>query len=333
MKQISCQACKSTPVETIVESDNPQQPFQLCRACAYRLETMSLRPLEWYNLASIHSPFQFLLHDDFYDEDGTACQPDEDVVDAELFPAPTLEEISDDVERLLDYARTRWFIEEPIVEALSRHSKDAVLHSLQIRVTANPSLDSKGFAYEICAKVLGRTAEEWIRKEWEWFAPALLFSLAEASASCLPGEEGYNLVVNALAEVPRKELARAAAALSWFRSESTLDWIEQNISDPLLDDWGRLAAVSNLKWERMSKWLASGRPLSLIALDALVSCWHYDTPALRQFAPKLLEPVSIEEMTATLEKYSNGDSVPRVRNAVESVTNNWDRICKSRPHS
>ncbi len=328
MERISCQACRSAPIETIVESDEAQQPFQVCRACARRLETLSLRPLEWYNLASIHSPYQFLLHDDFYDEDGTACQPEEKVVNAELFPAPTLEEVSDDIERLLDYARTRWFIEEAVIEFLSRQSKDSILRSLQMRVVSNPNLDVKGFAYEICAKVLGKTAEEWIRKEWESFTPALLFPLAEASSACLPLEEGYNFVVNALADLSPKERVREAVALSWFRSEATLDWIEQNVSDPLLDDWGRLAAVSNLKWERIAKWLASGRPLSLVALDALIACWNYNTPILKRLAPKLLEPASGVEMTFVLERYLESDSAPRVRKAVASIIGNWKRICE-----
>jgi hypothetical protein len=289
------------------------------------LKTLSLRPLEWYNLASCHGPYQFLLHDDFYD-DGTGCQPEEDIVDAESFPAPTLEEVTDDLERLLDYARTRWFIDEAIVEALGRHSKDSVLRSLQMREAFTHGLE---VAYEICARALGRTAEEWIRKEWESFTPALLHSLAEASAACLPREEGFRLAVNAIADVPQKELVRASLALSWFRSEATLDWIERNISDPLVEDWGRLAAVSNLKWERVAKWLASGRPLSLVALDALIACWHYNTPILKRFVPELLEPAPVDEMNAVLDEYLDRDSAPRVRKAVVAILGNWEHILKS----
>lgn len=332
MEQNPCQACRSAPVETAVESDEPQQPFRVCRACARRLQTFSLRPLEWYNLASLHGPRQFLLHHDFYDEDGTACQPEEEIVDAELFPAPTLEEVSVDVEHLLDYAGTKWFIEGPLVEALSRHRKESVLRSLQTRVASQPGLELKGLAYEICAKVLGTTAEEWIRREWESSPPALLFSLAEASAACLPRAEGYSLVVSALAGVPTKELVYAAAALSWFRSAAALDWLEQNISDPLLDDWGRLAAVSDLNWERVAKWLAAGRPLSLVALDALIACRHYNTPLLKRFAPRLLEPAPVDEMDAALNAYLGSDPAPRVRKAVAAIVGHWEQICQVQPN-
>ena len=291
----------------------------------------SLRPLEWYNLAAVHGPFQFLLHDDFYEEDGTACQPEEDVADAWLFLAPTLEEVSGDLDRLLEYARTRWFLDKPVVEALSRHSKGSVLRSLQNRVAANPCSDVKVLAYGICAQVLYESAEEWIRAEWESFTPTHLLALAEASANCLPNEEGYALVVNAIADVPSKEIVYRAAALSWFRSEATLDWIERNISDPLAEDWGRLAAVSNLKWERVAKWLASGRPLSLVALDALKACGHYNTLILKRFKPKLLEPAPVHEMNAVLDGYLDRDSAPRVRSAVIAIRGNWERILKSQP--
>src|SRR6185295_2208136 len=98
MTQSSCEACKAAQVQSIVESDDPTSPFAVCSACAHRLRTFSLRPLEWYNLVCSHSPYEFLLHDDFFDDDGTACQPEEDVVDAELFPAPTLEAVVGNVE-------------------------------------------------------------------------------------------------------------------------------------------------------------------------------------------------------------------------------------------
>ena len=327
-KQIPCQACRSAPVETTIESGESRNAFQVCGACAHRLRTFSLRPLEWYELAVIQGPSQFLLHEDFYDQDGTACQPEEDVVDADLFPAPTLEEVSGDVERLLDYARTRWSVERVVVEALGRHSKESVLRSLEMRVALNPNLEVKALAYEVCAEVLGVAAEEWIRAEWASFTPGVLDPLANASAACLPNDEGHGRVVNALAKIPSKELFREAGALSWFRSEANLDWIERNISDPLLDDWGRLASLSNLKWERIVKWLASGRPLSLVALDALIACWHYNSTVLERFAPKLIEAAPVNEMNAVLNQYLESDSAPRVRKTIALIVSNWEQICQ-----
>ena len=155
MRQIHCQACRSAPIEENVESDEPHKPFQVRRACAHRLKTRSLRPLEWFNPASVHGPCHYYLHDDFYDQDGMAYQSEEGVVDADLFPAPTLAEVAHDIEQLLDYATTRWFIEDTVVKALNRHSKDSVLSSPRRRVASNPVFQTRAVAFEVCARTLG----------------------------------------------------------------------------------------------------------------------------------------------------------------------------------
>ncbi len=62
----TCEACRRNNVEVVVEDDDPIQPYRVCTACARRLRSLALRPLEWFNLASIHGPTKFLLHDDFY---------------------------------------------------------------------------------------------------------------------------------------------------------------------------------------------------------------------------------------------------------------------------
>src|SRR6266508_5431218 len=72
-----CEACRMRAVDDVIESDEPNQPYQLCSACAHRLQTLSLRPREWFHLAALHGSRKFLLHDDFYSEDGTALVPKE----------------------------------------------------------------------------------------------------------------------------------------------------------------------------------------------------------------------------------------------------------------
>ncbi|MCZ2740216.1 MULTISPECIES: hypothetical protein [Bacillus] len=72
-----CEACQKNEMNVVEASDEPKQPYQLCHQCHERLLTYSLRPIEWYHLAVLHSPKQFLLHDDFYGEDGQAYQLEE----------------------------------------------------------------------------------------------------------------------------------------------------------------------------------------------------------------------------------------------------------------
>jgi hypothetical protein len=71
-----------------------------------------------------------------------------------------------------------------------------------------------------------------------------------------------------------------------------------------MEDWGRLAASSHLSWARVSNWLEQGRLLSLVALDALNACWHYNTPLLKMLQPKLQLPESKEIMTRKLAEYA-----------------------------
>jgi len=101
--------------------------------------THSLRPGEWYNLSSVHGCFNELLSDACYDgKDGTALDPAEEVVDADLFPCPTLHEVSSSPERLLTYILTinhlrvqgavyTWNIPDELVSAMQRRPPDILL--------------------------------------------------------------------------------------------------------------------------------------------------------------------------------------------------------------
>lgn len=321
-----CEACKQKPVEVIESADDPNQPYRLCNECHKRLESFSLRPIEWYNLASNHGPSKFLLHDDFYDDDGTATQADELIEITPNSAAPTLEQVSTNLEKLLDFVTTQYYLSNAIVDALKNFSKAEVLEALNFRVSTIPNHQIEALAYKICASVVGPDAEEWIRGRWN-NKPIVLFSLAKATALCMPLEEGYNLVLNRLKELPEKDLPNASTALSWFRKESSLDWIEQKVTSPISGSWGRLAAVSNLTWARAVKWLDMGRPYSFLALDALNACWKYDTSILKELSPHLLQTDLVENMTLKLLSHKNSDPVPKIQQNIDSIINNWGKIC------
>src|SRR5262245_55224784 len=99
----TCQACERAEGEIVEPRDDAQDPYLLCAPCHRRLHARALRPLEWYNLAKRHGWHPYLLHDDFYDEEGTAHQPDGDVDNAHDYPAPALADVRHDAELLLDY--------------------------------------------------------------------------------------------------------------------------------------------------------------------------------------------------------------------------------------
>ncbi len=318
-----CEACRQNRIKIVENIDDPNQPYRLCKECDKRLKNYSLRPIEWYNLASIHGPSK--LHDDFYDDDGNAMQPEEMVLITPEFIAPNLSEVSLDLKKLLDFATTRYYLDKEIIEALKKFDKLKVLDVLRLRVSTFPNYHIENLAYQICARVVGTEAEVWIRQRWG-SEPLLLFSLAEATAACLPLDEGYNRVLDQLKKLPDKELPEASTALSWFRNESTLDWIDSKVTSPISSFWGRLAAISQLTWDRVVKWLDMGRPHSFLALDTLNAFWRYDTLLLKEFTPKLLQPDSVEKMTSKLLSHRQCDPVPRVRQNVDSIIKNWVNI-------
>ena len=314
------------PVWRQIESNDVEQLYLLCEQCRQRLLTYSLRPLEWFRLAAIHGPSQYYLHDDFYFDNGVAQAPREPVLSPELFPAPTLEQAREDAEILIDYAMTQHHLtlEENVFNALRGYDRQTILSLLQQRVAQPHSLEIESQAYIICAHVLGRAAEDWIRSRWDTYQMGVFFALAEASALCLPFEEGFDRVIQALEMMPQRERRTYCSSLASFHTERTLDWLEGHVSSPITDMWGRLAALSHFSWTRATKWLDAGRPLSLVALDALYACENHDTPLLRTFAPKLLEPDTKEVMTAKLEQYVALDSAPRVKQKVAAILRQWD---------
>ena len=323
-----CASCHDLPIENIIPSDEPESPYRLCQACAHRLITFSLRPLEWFRLAALHGPSQYYLSDDFYFDNGVAQVPREPVLSPEIFPAPSLEQAAGNLEILIDYALTRHYIlfEEELLNVMRQQNKQLLLISLQKRVANTKSLEIEAKTYEITSATLERDAETWIRSRWEVYQPRIFFALAVASASCLPPEEGFHRVVEKLEAMPQKETRISCSVLAYFRTEKTLDWLETHVSPPITDSWGRLAAVSHLSWKRVSAWVDRGRPLSLVALDALKACARYDTPLLKKFMPKLLEPGKKEIMTEKLEQYMVHDPVPRVKQSIATIINSWESI-------
>lgn len=323
---MQCEACRHASAVVVNANDNPTQPYQLCCECNIRLEDRALRPLEWFNLASVHGPNQFLLHDDFYDHDGTAYQPVLPVVNPESYPSPMLEDILADLPRLLDMSITQWFVADDVLTAISAHEHNVVLDSLIKRTqdSLNPWIEST--CLRVCARVLGDTADSWVRDRYGK-TPGLLYSWSEAAAACLPVDEAWRLTTDAISQSER--IREDAQSLGWFRSPRTLDWIESQLPVlglPVTEEWGRLAAVSEISWARVESWLSLGRPLSLVALDSMVACYHYSTLNLRRIQPKLATNVTESKMVDALERYAIADDVPRVTRIVASIKTNLATI-------
>lgn len=324
---MKCESCTINEVEVEERYDEEQQPYYLCRSCKRRLINKALRPLEFFNLAAIHGHFYY-LHYDFYDFDtGEATQPHINVYEADKFPFPNFDEVKDNPERLIDFAFVQYHTKDYVLAQLKKFPKEEVLQLIDKKISYNRAIHYK--AYEIIAKVVGRLAESWMKEEWTKRKPNEVAIYAEAIASCLERDEAFTLLIPEIEKSSGNQLANDALALLFFQHEKTLDWIER-IAEKIAtvpDQWGVLAATSQFSWQRADKWVKAGRPLSLIALDALWYCTIKEPGPnqpvwLQQHPPKLTDEPRPEIVAVALTDYVMKDNVPRTRNAVESIIMN-----------
>lgn len=314
MAHLICEACERAAVEVVDPDDDEAEPYRLCNACHGRLEARALRPLEWYNLAKRHGWYMYRLHDDFYDQDGTATAPEVEVETPERFPAPVLADLVHDPETLLDFTITHWSIDDELAAAWAALDRQQVLPTLAARYASTRNARIRGATLEICALAVGEAAAGFVRQAWNDYGETVdLYSLAQASAACLPYREGFDRVRAAVDALEPREQRSRMYALAYFHSPEVIGWIEQHVFSPVTEDWGRVAAASQLDWATAERWLASGRPLSLVALDALAAIVDPRRPPRpREPRARLHQPPDAAVLANALTAHAQRDPVPRV---------------------
>jgi len=323
-----CECCQINEVQILEPSTEKGYYFKLCNFCFARLTHHSLRPREFFNLATIHSIDNPYLHDDFYDwETGEALQPSNNVVNVSKFPFPRLAAIKDNCKNLIDLACLQFDLGENIVTPLKTFRAKEILEDLNSKVTYNRSINA--YAYRVAAKVLGNSAEVWMRQQWAARKPHEIFIFAQALTACLPFEEAFEEITKELEGYNDTELAKSINVLCYFQDNATIRWIEsiKHRITNVGNDWGMIVAASKLNWTTVEKWLLVGRPLSLIALDAMIYCTtkgdrQNQAVWLRKHPPILTNQPSLEELTQSLTEYLIKDSVPRTKNAVKRIIEN-----------
>ncbi|MEW6743109.1 MAG: hypothetical protein AB1486_10150 [Planctomycetota bacterium] len=354
-----CQSCRQAPVAVEVTPRGLHEPLRVCGECHGRVLARALRPREWYNLCSVHGNSNEYLSEDYYDEtSGRALAPEEAVVDAELLPAPRLADVADSPEELLTYVLTRprihsdaimarRAIEAECLAAMRRQDPGRVPHALsqRLRQTKNPDLAETMLV--LCAEVLREAGAGLVREQWglptqgvlPGGSPTVFRGLSLATAICLPPEEAYQRLSGALEGMNERERSVWKGILGWLAPPRALDWIEAHASGSIDISWGNLASLSGFDWPRAKKWLASGRPLGLIALDALALCLQRGSGPPLSGKPYPKEPQdpsashdiyargcpggreslhlpSAAEFVATLEAYAVTDPTPRVQQSL-----------------
>lgn len=319
-----CEACEFLPAVVVEPYDNETQPYRLCEDCHHRLKHRSLRPMEWYRLALRHCPHNYSLHDDFYVDDGTADQPKEDVVDAHLFPAPSLADKAGSLKDLWEFTLTRYALREELFEAWGKFPASDMLEWLITAYDSREDCHCRSTALKLAEKFLGLAGADLVRRAWLDYPEKMHFvGLANASIACLPAEEGFERCFAVFDTLPLKEQRPRMMYMRKFRNPQMLDWIESNIQSPVTTDWGNLASASGIAWDRVMSWLQSGRPLSFAALEALVGV----AKDAKEGSLHLHMPVqglpSPEEVEKCLRSYQAIDSAHSVQNLINYILENY----------
>lgn len=325
-----CQSCLTAQVQTSVDNDGSDRPFLLCSPCALRLQNRALRPVEWYRLAALHGPFCYLLNDDFYDQAGTAFQNEIPMHASTLFRAPLLDEVREDLSLLIDFALTRWHLSNDLIVAFGRFSTPTLLDALEKLVTMRPTIWVERRCYEIVGHAVGPAGRSWMEARWDAGTRAeTIYTYLSSIALCCPPDEVIERAIMAVQTRAGPDRATMALCLARFRSRRVLDWIKAEVRSPVGGSWGLLAACSNFSWPVAVEWLTAGRPLSLVALDALVILrgrrGPHQSQLVAELDPVLGEAPTDDEIVARLLAYQHVDDVPRVANALSSIRRGMDQ--------
>jgi hypothetical protein len=233
------------------------------------------------------------------------------------------------LDQTLDRVLPREYLKEADFARLRGFPRDQLLAQLERRFEEAQSNFVRWNIFDVCAD-LGPEAAPLVRKIIQ--QPITNEDRAcRALAKCL-GDEGFDLFAPRLANAHPRERVRCASALLEFDcKERILDWIEATLSaqDPITPDWGPLAALAGITWERVTRWLDRGKPLGLVALDAMNACRDDDSSAvirLRDGRPKLRQPVDLATMRARLRWYAAADASPRTQRLVSEIDQHLEEI-------
>ena len=165
---VVCEACETRRALRPQPERIPDDTFQLCQRCSDRLERLSLRPLEWYNLAKRHGPHGELLSREYYSPGGIALMSDDEMEEEpHILPAPALRDVAHDLHLLWDHTLTRRELKPKLLAAWRRHPTAVVVaHLLQIWESRQDD-HAREYLLTICRDSLGRAGAELARRAWE----------------------------------------------------------------------------------------------------------------------------------------------------------------------
>jgi hypothetical protein len=175
----------------------------------------------------------------------------------------------------------------------------------------------------------GPAAADWIRELWPILVPQqhpMLGLAVRSMAAALPKDEAFALAGTwYTAASTREERKKCLQSFGNLHHQGTLQLIEHWWKGAPANEatlgWAPIAAMSEIRWSGISRWLASGRPLSLIALSTLEQYVHSGLPA------GYVRP-SRQEFRRLLEQCRTQDFAPRATSAVARLLESEAKLCE-----
>jgi len=216
------------PIAQCLDEAGDEEAHFLCGECAHRSDARALRPPEWFNLASLHGSITYRLEEDFYDLDGAALQSIEPVLDASLHSAPSLDQVRDKVEHLVDYAMARGVLDDELIDALSMLDKTSDFQALQARTQPAKKPDILRVACELYDQCIGPLAQDWVRQQWnEWPKSTIVMAaFIRAARHCLPRDEAYERALGFFGRMRVGDHGEEVHPLGILQDSRVVDWIE-----------------------------------------------------------------------------------------------------------
>ena len=211
----------------------------------------------------------------------------------------------------------RWFVENELIEQMMYYPAEVWLPIFEKCLPKLHNNDHMNTLFHLAGYVLKNLGTDFIRKHWGKWSEETFRGLTFAAIHCLPLKEAYGLVTDKLGQMDQRERLICKFVLGWFENRLVLKWIEENVVSPIDVSWGALAARSQFDWEHFEKWLTLGRPISLVALDALGFCLTTPrAPDGHQYKPLINTPTEVY-LKNVLENYRKLDPAVRIRRTIE----------------
>jgi MoaA/NifB/PqqE/SkfB family radical SAM enzyme len=180
-------------------------------------------------------------------------------------------------------------------------------------------------------KDTGSAAGEWMVELWRTLLRENAESVGFATrvmADVLPANESFQLALEwfktATDQGQRRERLQHFVAQ---RNPLTIPliedwWKNSDPNTPVTDDWGRLAAASQIDWSTIRRWLDDGRPLSLVALGAL------DEYVAKGLPESYIKP-NRAEFSQVLGAHKARNSSPRAVRSIDRALSAADTLSKT----